>query len=88
VASADVDAVLVAPCGFGLADALDQARRVAHRLPVGVPVWAVDAGAVVTRPGPRVVDGVEALAAAWHPGAGVERPDLVAPAGTGTGPPG
>ena len=49
-----------------------------HRLPPGPAVWAVDAGAVVTRPGPRVVDGVEALAAAWH-GTGTARPELVAP---------
>lgn len=88
VASAGLDAVLVAPCGFGLADAVEQARQVVQRVPAGVPVWAVDAGAVVTRPGPRLVDGVEALAATWHPGAGVPRPDLVALVGVGTGPAG
>jgi iron complex transport system substrate-binding protein len=71
------DAVLVAPCGYGLADAVRQARAVLDRLPAGPAVWAVDAGAVVTRPGPRIVDGIEALAAAWH-GTGAARPDLVA----------
>ncbi len=93
-----VDGVLVAPCGFDLPAARSQAedllRGPTPRLPSGVPVWAVDAGAVITRPGPRLVDGVEALAAAWHPGAGVARPDLVAvvrarsapsPAGARTG---
>lgn len=77
-AAGDVDAVLVAPCGFGLADARRQAEELLPRLPGGPAVWAVDAGAVVTRPGPRVVDGVEALAAAWYPPAGRPRPDLVA----------
>ena len=31
-------------------------------------VWAIDADAVVVRPGPRVVDGVEAMASILHPG--------------------
>jgi len=70
------DAVLVAPCGYGLDDAARQAEDVLDRLPPTPAVWAVDAGAVVTRPGPRVVDGVEALAAAWH-GTAAERADLV-----------
>ncbi len=74
--AAGADAVLVAPCGYGLDDAVRQAREVLDRLPAGPAVWAIDAGAVVTRPGPRVVDGVEALAAAWHD-AGTPRPDLV-----------
>jgi iron complex transport system substrate-binding protein len=32
-----------------------------------VPVWAVDADAAFVRPGPRLVDGVEALAGISHP---------------------
>jgi len=32
-----------------------------------VPVWAVDANASFARPGPRLVDGVEALAGILHP---------------------
>jgi iron complex transport system substrate-binding protein len=75
-AAADADAVLVAPCGYDLDDAARQARDLLDRLPTGPAVWAVDAGSVVTRPGPRVVDGVEALAAAWHD-VGTPRPDLV-----------
>jgi iron complex transport system substrate-binding protein len=38
-------------------------------LPEGVPVWAVDANASFARPGPRLVDGVEALAGILHPDA-------------------
>jgi iron complex transport system substrate-binding protein len=47
-------------------------------IPAGVPVWAVDADAVFVRPGPRLVDGIEALAAICHPGALPSRPDLAA----------
>lgn len=36
---------------------------------VGAPVWTVDADGVLVRPGPRVVDGIEAMAAIFHPGA-------------------
>jgi iron complex transport system substrate-binding protein len=36
-----------------------------------VQLWAVDANASFARPGPRLVDGVEALAAILHPDAGV-----------------
>ena len=61
------DVVLVAPCGFGLDDAIAQAEEITERLPRGADVWAVDAGGLVTRPGPRVVDGVEAIAHALHP---------------------
>jgi iron complex transport system substrate-binding protein len=34
-----------------------------------VPVWAIDADSLVVRPGPRLVEGVEAIAAIVHPGA-------------------
>jgi iron complex transport system substrate-binding protein len=68
-AAAAPDVVVVAPCGFGLSDAAAQAAAVAARLP-GRPVWAVDGNAVVVRPGPRLVDGVETLAAVLHPDPG------------------
>ncbi len=82
VAATPADVVLVAPCGFGLDDAVAQARAVLDRLPTAAAVWAVDAGGHVTRPGPRVVDAVEALAAAWWPDAAARarlpvRPDVV-----------
>jgi iron complex transport system substrate-binding protein len=65
---ADPDVVIVAPCGFHLDGAAKQAQVVVASLP-GVPVWAIDADGIVVRPGPRVVDGVEAIAAILHPGA-------------------
>jgi iron complex transport system substrate-binding protein len=58
----------VAPCGFHLDGAAAQAEAVARHLP-GIPVWAIDADGLVVRPGPRLVDGIEALAAVLHPGA-------------------
>lgn len=62
------DLILVAPCGFHLEEALDQARSAADNLP-DVPIWAIDADGLVVRPGPRLVEGVEAIAAILHPGA-------------------
>jgi iron complex transport system substrate-binding protein len=58
----------VAPCGFHLSGAVDQAAAVVDRMP-GRAVWAIDADGIVVRPGPRVVDGVEAIAAILHPDA-------------------
>jgi len=66
IAAARPEVVVVAPCGFHLDAAAVQARLVARLLP-GLPVWAIDADGLVVRPGPRLVDGVEALAAIFHP---------------------
>jgi iron complex transport system substrate-binding protein len=41
-----------------------------------VPVWAVDANASFARPGPRLVDGVEALAGILHPDVSTPDPAL------------
>ena len=60
------DVVVVAPCGFDLDGSAAQAVDVRRRFP-DVPVWAVDADGQFARPGPRLVDGVEALAAILHP---------------------
>lgn len=69
VVASDPHIVVVAPCGYSLDPATDLAGRVcrAEQLPAGVPVWAVDANATFARPGPRLVDGVEALAGICHP---------------------
>jgi iron complex transport system substrate-binding protein len=63
------EVVVCAPCGYGLAQsvALAEDLLASDVLPAGVPVWAVDANASFARPGPRLVDGVEALAAILHP---------------------
>ena len=76
IAAARPEVVVVAPCGFHLDAAAAQAELVARELP-GLPVWAIDADGLVVRPGPRLVDGVEALAAIFHPDQG----GAVVPAG-------
>ena len=60
--------VLVTPCGFHLDGAIEQARRVLPHFP-DAQVWALDADGLIVRPGPRLVDGVEAIAAILHPDA-------------------
>ena len=74
VASLDPDVVVLAPCGFDLDRTLSEVVPLelsAHLL--GTParqesrVFAVDANALFSRPGPRVVDGVEVLAHLLHP---------------------
>jgi iron complex transport system substrate-binding protein len=70
----DPEALIVAPCGFGAAQAREQAERLK-----GLPGWgslaavrarrifAVDAGAYFARPGLRLADGAELLAHLLHP---------------------
>lgn len=81
VRAAAPDVVVCAPCGYGLAEstALAEAVAASGELPDGVPVWAVDANASYARPGPRLVDGVEALAGVLHPGLHPPREDLAVP---------
>src|SRR5690606_16440342 len=69
VAASRPRVVVCAPCGYDLPRASRLATELvdAGVLPSGVPVWAVDANASFARPGPRLVDGVEALAAILHP---------------------
>lgn len=74
VAAAEPDVVVVAPCGYHLAGAAEQAQVAARALP-DLPVWAIDADGIVVRPGPRLVNGVEALAALLHPDAADPAPD-------------
>lgn len=73
IAAAAPDVVIVAPCGYHLPGAIGQAKTVARALP-GLPVWAIDADGLVVRPGPRLIDGVEAIASILHPGAGPAAP--------------
>ena len=75
-AAARADLVLVAPCGFHLDGAAEQAAVVAEALP-GVAVWAIDGDGLIVRPGPRLVDGVEAIASILHPDAVPARPAAV-----------
>jgi len=76
VAALEPDVVVLAPCGFDLDRTLSESDPLAisaHLL--GTParaesrVFAVDGNAHFSRPGPRVVDGVELLAHLLHPDA-------------------
>ena len=79
IADAAPNVIVIAPCGYHLPDATALARDVlvAGVLPADVPVWVIDADSVIVRPGPRLVDGVEALAGILHPDVIPPRPDLV-----------
>jgi len=77
IAAARPEIIVVAPCGFGLDQAGDQARLILDLVPDTAEVWAIDADAVMVRPGPRLIDGVEALASLIH-GVGARRADVIA----------
>jgi len=71
VVAADPEVVLVSPCGYAARRAADEAARLvgagAWGWLAGRRVWAMDANGIVSRPGPRLVDGVEAMAAIFNP---------------------
>jgi iron complex transport system substrate-binding protein len=63
--------VVFMPCGYDLQGAAEEARRTLLGRPElagAEAIVAVDASAYCSRPGPRLVDGVEILAAMLHPG--------------------
>lgn len=71
----DPDILLIMPCGYGVeasaraADrAADALRRVAPRAIERRHAYVVDGSSYFNRSGPRVVDGIEILAALFHPG--------------------
>jgi iron complex transport system substrate-binding protein len=81
IANATPEVVVFMPCGYYLEEAEDEAVRIYH-----VPefrettaysegtVFATDASSYFSRPGPRIVDGLEILAWAIHPEAYPEPP--------------
>lgn len=71
VREADPEVILIAPCGFDLDRSVAEGERLlslaewawaSDRL-----VFAVDANALASRPGPRLVDGVEVFARLFNP---------------------
>ena len=66
---ADPQMVIVAPCGFDLDRAELEARRLRETIPflATKELWALDANALTSRPGPRVVDGIEVLTRLFAP---------------------
>ena len=77
--AADADVVVVMPCGLYADEAAAQAANYREGLEsLGADrVISVDAASSFSRPGPRLVDGVELMAHLLHPGA------VEAPAGLG-----
>jgi iron complex transport system substrate-binding protein len=69
IAAARPEVVVFMPCGYGLAAAAAEGAAFLGRaeLASAARIIAVDADGCFSRPGPRLVDGVEALAAALHP---------------------
>lgn len=69
VAAAQPEIVVVMPCGYDASRALVEAEEFAGRLrSVGADqVVAVNASAYFSRPGPRLIDGLELLAHILHP---------------------
>jgi iron complex transport system substrate-binding protein len=65
VAAESPEIIVVAPCGYGLANAQEAAESI-RQLP-GSRVVAVDANAYFARPGPRVAEAIELLAHLFHP---------------------
>jgi iron complex transport system substrate-binding protein len=71
IAAAAPQVVVFMPCGYDLQAAAEEASRTLLARPElagAEAIVAVDASAYCSRPGPRLVDGVEILAAALHPG--------------------
>jgi len=85
------DVVVSMPCGYDTARAREETTAAADALTaLGARVAAVDASAYFSRPGPRLVDGIELLAHLLHPDRVPEPPvgrhewlDLATPAGVG-----
>jgi len=81
VESAEPNVVVFMPCGYDLAEAVAEAAglgRVAELRATPAwrngRVWVVDATSYFSRPGPRIVDGLELLAWIMHPDAFPEPP--------------
>jgi iron complex transport system substrate-binding protein len=74
IAAADPEVVVFMPCGFGLDEAVEQATGL-FEVPEFADlsaartgrIVAVDGSSYFSRPGPRLVDGLEILAWALHP---------------------
>jgi iron complex transport system substrate-binding protein len=74
ITSADPEVVVFMPCGFGLDEAMQQVPRLFDTPDFAAlsavrngRLVAVDGSSFFSRPGPRLVDGLEILAWATHP---------------------
>ena len=67
VREAGAAVVVCMPCGYDLAASVEQATLHPDVFELGLPVYAVDASGHFSRPGPRLVDGIEQLGQILHP---------------------
>ena len=67
--AADPHVAVFMPCGYTFDQAVEEGRRLLDvpALAGAEHIYATDANALFSRPGPRLVDGLEALAWALHP---------------------
>lgn len=80
IADAAAEIVVFMPCGYDLDQACEEGKSLLGRpeLATAGAVYAVDASSYFSRPGPRLVDGVEALASVLHTEAGLRaRPEVI-----------
>lgn len=67
----DPAVIIVAPCGYSLADTVRETATIQDAALLGwmrtKPLWAVDANRLLSSPGPGVIRGVEVLARILHP---------------------
>jgi iron complex transport system substrate-binding protein len=75
IVAAAPDIILVSPCGYGAQQARNEYLSMAHpdewnAMPVvrSGRVYALEANSYFSRPGPRLIAGIEALAGVFHPG--------------------
>lgn len=90
VAAVEPEIVVVMPCGYGAARAHEEALMHAEQLAAlgAQRIVAVNASAYFSRPGPRLIDGLELLAQIFHPerisdAAAADETLVVATAGSG-----
>ncbi len=78
VRAAEPDVIVVMPCGLYCDEAIAESERNSELLrSLGAErIHAVDAAASFSRPGPRLADGVELLAAILHPETGPAATEL------------
>jgi len=71
LAALDPEVVIVKPCGFGLRRTLSELPVLREALPRSwrARVYAADGNAYFNRPGPRIVESLEIMAACVHPDA-------------------
>ncbi|MBK5187334.1 MAG: ABC transporter substrate-binding protein [Gemmatimonadaceae bacterium] len=71
VVAAKADTVVIAPCGYDASRAAAEGAMLMKKKEwawlTHCRAWAIDSGGLLSRPGPRLVEGVETLAEIFHP---------------------